>query len=283
MNKKKEKTFKPNIQWMAKKYEEMNQELFYGQLGDCDFGIFTTGKGSEGNILGWFKTKGGNIRIDRYSRRMFINGWERIYIDRNNFVELCQPTIELNGNYSGTEHGFLATLVHEMCHYYTFMDGYCPRQCHGFEFREIGSIVTSRSNGTFTIQRLASAEEMSELELSDEMKAKRERRLANKKAKVFALFNYKKDGQIQLTITSNDFLIMDIVASTKLRNDSIKIMKSNEQGLIEELFSYGYKKNMRTWRFWNIENKKWITPLMNHGFEMEEIYTDANPINHSSH
>ena len=118
MNKKKEKTFKPNIQWMAKKYEEMNQELFYGQLGDCDFGIFTTGEGSEGNTLGRFKTKGDNIRIDRYSRRIFINGWERIYIDRNNFVELCRPTIELNGNYSGTEHGFLATLVHEMCHYY---------------------------------------------------------------------------------------------------------------------------------------------------------------------
>ena len=59
MNKKIEKTFKPNIQWMAKKYEEMNQELFYGQLGDCDFGIFTTGKGSEGRTLGWFKTKGG--------------------------------------------------------------------------------------------------------------------------------------------------------------------------------------------------------------------------------
>ena len=108
---------------------------------------------------------------------MFINGWERIYIDRNNFAELCHPTIELNGNYSGTEHGFLETLVHEMCHYYTEMDGYCPRQGHGFEFRNIGSIVTSRSNGMFTIQRLASAEQMTELELSDEMKAKRERRL----------------------------------------------------------------------------------------------------------
>ena len=48
MNKKIEKTFKPNVQWMAKKYKEMNQKLFYGQLGDCDFGIFTTGKGSEG-------------------------------------------------------------------------------------------------------------------------------------------------------------------------------------------------------------------------------------------
>ena len=74
-----------------------------------------------------------------------------------------------------------------------------------------------------------------------------------------------------------------IIETTKNRDNAIKIEKSNDKSLIEELFSYGYKKNMRTWRFWNIENKKWITPLMNHGFEMEEIYTDANPINHSSH
>ena len=278
MNKKKEKTFKPNIQWMAKKYEEMNQELFYGQLGDCDFGIFTTGEGSEGNTLGRFKTKGGNIRIDRYSRRMFINGWERIYIDRNNFVELCRPTIELNGNYSGTEHGFLATLVHEMCHYYTKMDGYCPRQGHGFEFRNIGSIVTSRSNGMFTIQRLASAEQMTELELSDEMKAKRERRLENKKARVFALFVYKKNGQIELTITSNANLITEIIETTKKQDDATKIEKSNDQSLIEELFSRGYNSDSRKWNYWNVENEKWITPLVNHGFKMEEIYTDSNPI-----
>jgi hypothetical protein len=278
MNKKIEKTFKPNVQWMAKKYKEMNQKLFYGQLGDCDFGIFTTGKGSEGRTLGWFKTKGDNIRVDRYSRRMFINGWERIYIDRNNFVELCHPTIELNGNYSGTEHGFLETLVHEMCHYYTEMDGYCPRQGHGFEFREIGSIVTSRSNGMFTIQRLASAEQMTELELSDEMKAKRERRLENKKARVFALFVYKKNGQIELTITSNANLITEIIETTKKQDDATKIEKSNDQSLIEELFSRGYNSDSRKWNYWNVENEKWITPLVNHGFKMEEIYTDSNPI-----
>ena len=198
--------------------------------------------------------------------------------DRNNFVELCRPTIELNGNYSGTEHGFLATLVHEMCHYYTKMDGYCPRQGHGFEFRNIGSIVTSRSNGMFTIQRLASAEQMTELELSDEMKAKRERRLENKKARVFALFVYKKNGQIELTITSNANLITEIIETTKKQDDATKIEKSNDQSLIEELFSRGYNSDSRKWNYWNVENEKWITPLVNHGFKMEEIYTDSNPI-----
>lgn len=32
---------------MAKKYEEMNQQLFGGALGACRFKVFTTGKGSQ--------------------------------------------------------------------------------------------------------------------------------------------------------------------------------------------------------------------------------------------
>ena len=42
------------VEWMAKKYEEMNQQLFGGALGACRFAVFTTGKGSQGGILGWF-------------------------------------------------------------------------------------------------------------------------------------------------------------------------------------------------------------------------------------
>lgn len=35
------------VEWMAKKYEEMNQQLFGGALGVCRFKVFTTGKGSQ--------------------------------------------------------------------------------------------------------------------------------------------------------------------------------------------------------------------------------------------
>ena len=254
-----DKSFRPNVEWMAAKYAEMNSLLFNGELGECDFAIFTTGKGSEGGTLGWFKIKGRNIRADRYSRRMFVNGWERVNINRNNFVSLCHPTIELNGNYTGTEHGFLATLVHEMCHYYTYMNGYCPRQGHGREFKDIGYVVSSRSNGMFTIQRLASAEQMSELELSAEMKAKREKRLSNKKASVTAIFAFTKQGEVKLTITSSQNLIYMILASEEGRGSNV--ITSNDANVIEFLFSKGYKKNMRTWRYWSLEGKPWIDEL----------------------
>lgn len=254
------KTFQPNEQWMAEKYAEMNSQLFGGKLGECNFGVFTTGRGMEGGTLGWFKITSRNIRVDRYSRRMFkTTGWDKVYVNKENFYYMCQPKIELNGNYFGTEHGFLATLVHEMCHYYTYMNGYCPRQGHGREFKEIGMIVSSRSNGMFTIQRLATAEEMNELELNDEMKAKRAKRLANKKASVTAVIAFTQEGKVKLTITSNPHLIDMITTSEKERGSNV--VATNDADVIEFLFSKNYKKNMRTWRYWSLEDKPWLGEL----------------------
>ena len=255
-----DKTFKPNEEWMAKKYNEMNQQLFDGSLGDCDFAIFTSGRGSEGGVLGWFKITGSNVRADRYSRRMFVGGWgTKVFIDKNNFVRLCKPRIELNGNYTGTEQSFLATLAHEMCHYYTYMNGYCPKQGHGREFKEIGQIVSQRSNGMFTIQRLASAEQMSEMELSDEMKAKREKRLSNRKSSVTAVIVFTPEGKIKLSITSNERLVNLIKTTSEGHGE--KVIVTNNADVIDYLFAKGYKKNMRTWRYWSIEGKPWIDEL----------------------
>ena len=255
-----DKTFKPNPQWMAEKYNEMNQLLFNGALGACDFAIFTSGRGSEGGVLGWFKITARNIRVDRYSRRMFANqGWNKAYIDKSNFVDLCRPRIELNGNYTGTEHSFLATLVHEMCHYYTYMHGYAPKQGHGREFKEIGYEVSERSNGMFTIQRLASAEQMTEMELSDEMKAKRAKRLSNRKSSVTAILVFTKKGEVKLTISSNPSLINMISSSEKERGENV--VTTNDAEVIEYLFNKGYRKNMRTWRYWSLEGKPWLDEL----------------------
>ena len=268
-----DKTFVPTVEWMAEKYDEMNSQLFNGALGECSFNVFTTGRGSEGGTLGWFKITGRNIRVDRYSRRMFKNtNWEKVYVNRENFVYMCQPRIELNGNYSGTEHGFLATLVHEMCHYYTYMNGFCPKQGHGPEFREIGAIVSSRSNGMFTIQRLATAEEMSELELNDTMKAKRAKRLENKKSNTIALVIYKQNGDVRLVLTRSEKLIYEIIGIEEKRKDTVKVFRSTDPHLIELLFSRGYKSLMRTYRFWNLRGNHILLSFINNDAEGEYVY-----------
>lgn len=256
------KSFVPTVEWMAQKYQEMNEKLFGGELGYCDFNIFTTGRGSQGRVLGWFKLAARGIRVYANRRMYKTIGWNEERINEYNFVNFCRPTIEINGNYRGTEYGFLATLVHEMCHYYTYMYGYCPRQAHGPEFRQIGAIVSRRSKGLFTIQRIATAEEMSQLELNDEMKAKREKRLKNKKASVSAVIVFTQDGKVKLTITSSEKLI-DLITTTERDERNEKVVTTNDSSVIDYLFSKGYQKNMRTWRYWNIEDKPWIDELKN--------------------
>ena len=267
------------VEWMAEKYEEMNQQLFGGALGACRFKVFTTGRGSQGGTLGWFKITGKGVKVDKYSRWMYIYtqfGKERI--NEYNFVNYCQPQIEINGNYTATEEGFLATLVHEMCHYYTYMNGRCPGQAHGKEFYAIGNIASSRSNGRFTIQRLATAEEMKEWELSPEMQAKKDKRIANKKSKVNAVFSYNDNGHIELTMTSSQDLIKTITKYTALRSKKENVNKdrgactelivSNDPELIDLLFSNGYKKNMRSYRFWYVENQPWINQVKNYEYQV---------------
>jgi hypothetical protein len=142
------------------------------------------------------------------------------------------------------------------------MNGFCPKQGHGLEFKEIGAIVSNRSNGMFTIQRLATAEEMSELELNDEMKAKREKRLNNKKASVTAIIVMTQEGKVKLTITSNQNLI-NLIANTEKNERNENVVTTNDSSVINYLFSKGYRKNMRTWRYWSLEDKPWINEFKN--------------------
>lgn len=261
MNDEPERGFRPTVEWMKRKYDEMNARLFRGTLGDCSFDIFTTGRGSEGKTLGKFSIRGSRIFVDRYSRRLYkTSNIERIDVSRENFFEICNPTILLNGHYSGTEHAFLGTLVHEMCHYYTYMDGWCPKQAHGREFRNISAVVSSRSDGEFTVQRLATAEEMKEYDLDDDMKAKRERRLQSKKSRMMAVVIYRSNDDIELTLTTTQRIVDQIMDYYQERHPekTTKGVCTDDDEIIDFLFQKGYTRAFRTWRFWRINQKPWI-------------------------
>lgn len=255
-----DKTFKPTASWMSEKYDEINSKLFNNMLGDCSFSIFTKGSGSEGRTLGFFELQE-RVLVDRYTRQMFVSNYGvRTKINENNFVELCRPKISLNGNYSGTEYAFLNTLVHEMCHYYTYKRGYCPTQAHGREFNNIGEYISNKSGGFFTIQRLASAEEMEGYVLSDEMVQKQLKREERKKTSIMAIFEFCTNGEIRLTTTSNESLISYRCAIIG-RNDVDKVITSRDINLINFLFDQGYRKNFRTFRYWNVTNEDWLDIL----------------------
>lgn len=60
------------------------------------------------------------------------------------------------------------------------MHGFAPKQGHGREFKDIASIVSYRSNGLITIQRLATSEEMEQHEMDADMQAKKDKLDANR-------------------------------------------------------------------------------------------------------
>ena len=136
---------KPDQNWIEQKYNDFNIKYFNGKLGSCTLKC----QPSNRNYLGIFTLDTNDIEFDRDTGRMPINHFgNRLYVDSESFVALCCPLISLNTNYDAPESSWENTLIHEMCHYYTYMYGYAPKQGHGPEFREIASVVSSRSNGT---------------------------------------------------------------------------------------------------------------------------------------
>ena len=274
--------FTPTPQWMEEKYNELNAKLFNGKLGGCDFGVFKTGKGASGRTLGYFKITGKNIKYDRRTRKMFVASMylDKIdeYINADNFVELCKPTIQLNGNYKRTERAWLTTLAHEMCHYYTYMNGKVPSTSHGREFKQIAAIISYKSNDIFSIQRLASSEEMNESELDSEVKAKMEKRDENKKSKLFALLIFRKNGEVQLVTTSSNNVLND-VKNSNTKFICKKILLSTDPNFIDYLWKNHYKHNMRTYRYWTITNTPIVKDIENFKYKVMVDYT--NEINES--
>ena len=253
---------KPTTEWMTKWYDIMNKRLFNGELGDCILRPFTTGKGSNGRTLGWFKITASNIKVDRSTRRIFKSDYySRQYVDRSSFPSICKPCIELNANYSASEDSWLNTLVHEMCHYYTYMYGYAPKQGHGPEFREIGAIVSSKSNGLITIQRLASAEEMTHFDLDADIKQKNQERLDRKKSNLNVCVIILDNKQVRLVTTTSMKLVDEIANLHNTKNDTLYFGCSHETGLVELLYSKGYRSSMRTYRYWDISNASWLNIL----------------------
>lgn len=275
--------FTPTVDWIAEKYFELNEWLFNGKLGNCLFEVYTSGKGME-RSLGHFRFTGTGVKYNKRTRRMYwvdpvYHNSLEVHINAANFVKYTKPMIGLNGNYKRTEHMWLNTLVHEMCHYYTYMNGQVPVQAHGTEFRQIGQIVGIRSNGVFDIKRLCDAENIGELD--GEIAAKRQARDDKKKSNMTALLVFRTNGDIQLITTTSQGVIQQVVDDN---NKLIckRVVSTNDINYIEYLWSLGYKHNMRTYRYWPVQGKDLVDEIKNYDFTvlkgepMNETYQFTN-------
>ena len=261
--------FTPTVDWIADKYFELNEWLFNGRLGNCLFEIFTTGEGME-TSLGHFRLTGRSVKYNKRTRQMFYVGYDhKENINADNFAYYTKPMIGLNGNYKRTEHMWLNTLVHEMCHYYTYMGGRVPIQAHGIEFKQIASIVGIRSNGIFDIKRLCDAENAGELD--GKIASRRQARDENKKSKMTALFLFMRNGEVRLVTTTKQSLVDEIVSKSD-GHVCKKIVATSDANFIEYLWSLGYKKNMLTYRYWPIKDNSVLDELKKYSTKTLKSY-----------
>ena len=254
------RTFKPTVEWMTERYDEANQKLFGGRLGKCDFSIFTTGRGSRGGVNGWFKITGDNILVS--PRMRLYCSLTATKINYENFYELARPRIELNGNKSGSEWAFMVTLVHEMCHYYTYCEGKRPARSHGKEFNKIARVITQRSGGQIEITTRTTVERSNQFVMDKKFKPKNTTPRTPRKRNGYVIVCVKKNGTLELTITSKYEVLNLIIANAERRNDTHRIIKTCDSRVLDTVFSHGYSTVFRTYRYWTVRDKGWLVDAL---------------------
>ena len=246
-------------------YDLLNREYFDGKLGKCEIGTFS---GKNVRTLGYFKMADGtkssglNGRLFRYA-----SDGSKQFGTSENFVELFKPQIKLNANYRWTEEQMEATMLHEMCHYWTFKSGWAPTQAHGTEFRNVAGYVSGKSDGKFDIKRLAGAEELSNLELRPELKASMDRKQERKSNNTYVVLIEFNNGRTMLSRTSTpDLILTDLLLRLKglkyayFRSSfgtpaKMEVFRNGE--LASMLASKGYSTNFRgKLKFWSLNSNE---------------------------
>lgn len=263
--------FLPSVDWLKENYNLLNSTLFNGRLGDCDFDV----KNLPPKTLGRFSLQNNYVKANSRTRKMFIRrGFEDIFINPKNFAEICQPLIEINALFIGSKKSWLSTLLHEMCHYYVEMQGYYPKQGHGPEFRKIATYVSNKSNNLFPVERIASAEQMSEFQLDSTVQKKRQQRTVNKMNKTKFIFIELSSGEIKLVTTSQWGLINLWIIKAQNQNNIKRIIICTDPEICSELFDAGYRKDFRTLKYYPVKPDLFKRIL---GSENEILYQKENP------
>ena len=259
------------VDWMEKSYDALNSKFFSGLLPPCLFGVFKTGKGSQGRRLGFFKLTSNELyyikSTGRYIKLIRPNfSKEYRYVTKENFFIDCRPKIQMNGNYKWTEKSALMTMLHEMCHYYVcYSTCSKPKQSHGAEFRRIAEYVTRKSNGAFTIKRLSNAGDV-EIKLDPAVSDKTHARLDHRLSNVTVVIIFRTDG-IRLSYAGNNIILSTILNYEESKKECKKIICTKDNGIKHFLYNDGYKIIPRQYRYWNITNEKFLKELDYSKFE----------------
>lgn len=223
----------PTKQWMQAKYNQFNQELFDGFLPNCRL----IAKKLAPKHLGMYSTIPANPNSP---------------VTRENIYDVARPTIYLTTAYSAPEEDWENTLIHEMCHYYTQFDeeGNARKidkenKGHGADFINAAKMVSDRSGGKYTIQRIATAEQSSRMGFET-----KDRSFSKMKGIRLIRVSFANDG-----ISAEAFIL------------------TNSEFVAKQILNMSADK-----RIFVTDNKTLVNGLIKSGFKIYSPYTANNAI-----
>lgn len=171
----KNEVIEPTVAWVKQKYNEFNEKYFDNFLPKCSISVRPLGE-KGGYVLG------GTFRFMNAKNALVGLGVNLVYnedtggydeINKDTIYKVLKPVITINSKYSAPAKVLENTIIHEMCHYYTYFDKdgnfrNCDKENehHGNDFLEAAKMISEKSNGEINIKRLLEAEEIEQLSAS---------------------------------------------------------------------------------------------------------------------
>lgn len=231
----------PTAAFVKQKYNEFNQLYFDGFLPKCAISVRPLGE-ECGRVLG------GTFRFATFRNAILINGANLFYdpkkdyyghIDKTTIYSALKPTITINSKYKAPVELLENTIIHEMCHYYTFFneDGSFriadkENKSHGQDFMNAAEMISRKSGGKVKIKAILEAEEIESMSASSHF---------NDDSTKICLADYNGGKILWYT---KDHSIWVKFMYQMLKTDTIDI--TTDQDVLMMLKRYGYK--ITSWR-----------------------------------
>ena len=172
----KDNLIEPTVAFVRQKYNEFNAAYFNGFLPKCSISIKPLGEKSGHVIAGTFRftSTSGMMNLGDGKFLYFDSKTDQYHsnIGKNN-IGLLKPVITINSKYKAPIKQLENTIIHEMCHFYTYFneDGSfripsSENNHHGPDFFAAAEMVGVNSNGKIKITDVLSAEEVEALAAS---------------------------------------------------------------------------------------------------------------------
>jgi len=164
-----------------------------------------------------------------------------------------------------------------------YLNGFYPVHAHGSEFKFIADNVGVRSNGRFSIQRLATAEEMANRVLDKDIAHRNKDAMDRRNENSMLIFVFKNDGVVNMTrISVNNKSALNTILNyySKPQNMKLvdKIIASTDQRLIKLVNDLGFRTIMRNPKFWNVYGTGFADHVRNGAYECDVLLSESTHI-----